>query len=61
MHDLNREVRYIGTKSSVQIDHLYFEWNELLPFACYCYNILPSCNGTKPPYFLMFGHEPTES
>ena len=23
------------------------EWDELLPFVCYCYNIIPSSNGTK--------------
>ena len=26
------------------------EWDELLLFECYCYNIFPSCNGTKPPF-----------
>ena len=32
------------------------EWNELLPFVFYYYNIFPISNGTKPPFFLMFGH-----
>ena len=35
-------------------------WGELLPFACYCYNIFPGSNRTKTPFFLMFGHEPME-
>ena len=26
------------------------EWNKLLPFACYCYNIFPGSNGTEPPF-----------
>ena len=29
------------------------EWDELLPFMCYCYNI-PSSKGTETPFFLMF-------
>ena len=29
------------------------EWDELLPFACYCYNIFPCSNGTEPLFFLM--------
>ena len=34
------------------------EWDELLPFAYYCYNIFPRSSGTKLPFFLMFGHDP---
>ena len=37
------------------------EWDELLQFVCYCYNIFSRCNITKPQFFLMFGHEPAES
>ena len=33
------------------------EWDELLPFTCYCYNIFPS---TESPFFLMFGWDPAE-
>ena len=28
------------------LDNSNLEWDELLPFACYCYNIFPSSNGT---------------
>ena len=36
------------------------EWDEFLPFTCYCYNIFPSSNGTKSPFFLMVGWDPAE-
>ena len=36
------------------------EWNEMLPFAFYCYNIFPRSNETEPPFFLMFGNKPAE-
>ena len=36
------------------------EWDELLSFACYCYNIFPSNSGPEAPCSLMFGHEPAE-
>ena len=36
------------------------EWDELLPFACYCYNILPDSHGTEPPFYNIFGDEPVE-
>ena len=36
------------------------EQDELLPFVCYCYNILPSRNGTKPSFFLTFGCKPAD-
>ena len=36
------------------------EWDELLPFPCYCYNIFPGRNGTESPFFLMFGWDPAE-
>ena len=31
MNDVNREVRYIGTKYSMQIDLLYFQWDKFIP------------------------------
>ena len=31
MYDVNKEARYIGTKYSVQVDPLYFEWDKLIP------------------------------
>ena len=37
------------------LDNSGLEWDELLPFTCYCYNIFPGCNGTKYPFFFMFG------
>ena len=36
------------------------EWDNLLPFACYCYNIFPSSIGTESPFFLMFWWDPVE-
>ena len=31
MHDVNIEARYIGSKYSLQIDPLYFEWDTFIP------------------------------
>ena len=31
MYEANREARYISTKSSIQIDPLYFEWDKCIP------------------------------
>ena len=42
------------------LDSSDIEWSELLPFACYCYNIFPGSNGIESPFFLMFGQDPTE-
>ena len=36
------------------------EWVDLLPLACYCHNIMPSCTGTESPFFQMFGHDLAE-
>ena len=36
------------------------EWHDLLPLACYCHNIMPSCTGTESPFFLIFGHDSSE-
>ena len=36
------------------------EWNNLLPFACYCCNIFPSSNGTDSTFFIMFWCHPAE-
>ena len=30
------------------------EWDDLLPFAHYCYNIFPSSNCIESPFFLLF-------
>ena len=37
------------------LDSSDLEWDELLPLACYWYNIFPSSNSTDSPFFLMFG------
>ena len=31
------------------------QWEELLPLVCHCYNIFLGSNGTKSPFFFMFG------
>ena len=36
------------------LDNSDLEWDELLPFASYNYNIFPSSNGTESSFFLMF-------
>ena len=42
------------------LDSSYLVLDEVLPFACYCYNIFSSSNGTEPPFYLMFTYEPAE-
>ena len=42
------------------LDNNNLEMDDLLPFACYCYNIFPGSNGTESPFFLMFGWDPAE-
>ena len=42
------------------LGHSNLKWDELLPFACYCYNIFSGSNSTESPFFLMFGQDPTE-
>ena len=37
------------------LDNSNLERDELLPFACYCYNIFPGSNSTESPFFLMLG------
>ena len=37
------------------LDKGNLEWDELLPFTCYCYSIFPSSSGAKFVFFLMFG------
>ena len=39
------------------LDSSELEWDELTPFACYCYIIFPSSNGNESPFFLMFGQD----
>ena len=40
------------------LDNSNLEWNELLPFTCYCYNIFPGSNSTKYAFFFMLGDPP---
>ena len=42
------------------LDSSHLEWDELLPFAYYCYNIFPSSNRTEPIFYLVFGCEPAQ-
>ncbi len=36
------------------------EWDMMLPFACYIFNISPSCQGAEPPFYLVHGRDPIE-
>ena len=36
------------------------EWDELLLFVFYFYNLFPQSNGIEPPFFIMFGCDPAE-
>ena len=40
------------------LDNSNLKWDELLPFACYCYNIFPGSNGMESAYFLMLRQDP---
>ena len=42
------------------LDNSNLKWDELLPFACYCYNIFPGSNSTESTFFLMFGWDQAE-
>ena len=42
------------------LDSSNLEWDELIPTACYCYNIFPSSNETEPLFYLMYSCEPAE-
>ena len=42
------------------LDNSNLMWDEFLPCVCYFYNIFPSRNGTKSPFFLMFGWDLAE-
>ena len=42
------------------LDSSNLEWDELLPFVFYCYNIFPCSNGTEQQFYVMFGCEPAE-
>ena len=36
------------------------EWDDILPIALYIYNIAPTVNDLKSPFFLVFGRDPLE-
>ena len=36
------------------------EWDDALPLAMYCYNIVPSVDGLESPYYLVYGQDPLE-
>ena len=36
------------------------EWDDILPIAAYIYNIAPTVNDLKSPFFLVFGSDPLE-
>ena len=36
------------------------EWDDILPIAAYIYNIAPTVNDLKSPFFLVFGRDPFE-
>ena len=36
------------------------EWDDILPFAAYIYNISPNVNDFKLPFFLVFSRDPLE-
>ena len=66
-HVINFEFRgYFSMHNSLKwilakfLESRNLEWDALLPFACYCYNMFPSSNGTESPFFPMFGWNPAE-
>ena len=36
------------------------KWDDALPLATYCYNIIPSVDDLELPYYLIHGHDPLE-
>ena len=36
------------------------EWDEILPFACYCFNITPTADDWESPFFLIHCRDPLE-
>ena len=33
------------------------EWDEILPFACYCFNTTPTADDLESPFFLIHGRD----
>ena len=36
------------------------EWDKVLPFACYCFNLTPTSDNMESPFFLIHGRDPLE-
>ena len=36
------------------------EWNKILPFACYCFNTIPTGDDLESPFFLVYSRDPLE-
>ena len=36
------------------------EWDKILPFACYCFNLTPTADDLESPCFLIHGRDPLE-
>ena len=36
------------------------EWDNILPFACYCFNTTPTADDLESPFFLIHGRDPLE-
>ena len=36
------------------------EWDQILPFACYCFNTTPTADNLDSPFFLIHGRDPLE-
>ena len=36
------------------------KWDKILPFACYCFNSMPTADDLESPFFLIHGRDPLE-
>ena len=36
------------------------EWDDILPFACYCFNTMPTADKMESPFFLVYSRDPVE-
>ena len=46
---------------SKYMDMLNKQWDKFINLATYAFNILPSCDNSSSPYFLVFGKEPLDA
>ena len=42
------------------LSSLYTEWDNVLPFTCYCFNSTPTSDNLESLFFLMHGRDPLE-